>query len=169
MIKRVLKYFIPKSLKKPVFSSKKVWSIQKKDDQEQDIIRVHQSIIKSDDNPKGVFYSGELVVIKNPDNGRFTMVYVKGPGPLYVNMFKVTIAMRLKTRKELGLERDQQNAALKLYRAKTLGQYYGKCYVLGSGESRTEAQNSLKMSFFNQIFGVILGAVLGSLVTVVAG
>jgi hypothetical protein len=104
-----------KPIKKVEIST--LWTLHKADSF-QNQIRVDAGLIRSENNPKGIFRRDELVTVFNPDNNKFVCGQVRGSGSTYKSMFRSTIAIDYSQRVNLGIDFDTKNHALEVWNAR---------------------------------------------------
>jgi hypothetical protein len=85
----------------------------------QNQIRVCGTLIKSHNNPNGLFRRDELVAVYNPQNKKFVCGQVRGSGSLYKDMFKTTLALDYSQRVHLAIDDSVTGHSLELWKARS--------------------------------------------------
>ena len=81
-------------------------------------IRVHGTLIKSLNNPKGLFKRDELITLYNPETNLFVSGYARGCGSKYVkekNFSKESVTLEYDQRQMLGISHSRRSVNLKMW------------------------------------------------------
>ena len=135
---------------------------QKQSDCGHNLLRIHGSLIRSENNPDGLFSSEDVVTVRNLETGRFTTLFVKGHGSQYKGFYKNSIALDLRSMNALGIPKDAKEVRIAVQRGNMFSRHFGRMYVFGTPEERLGWQNKLFLSYLSCIASGFMGWIISN-------
>lgn len=127
------------------------------------IVRLPSQLIKTPNNPKGLFRRGQFVTLRNQDNGKIVVREVKGCGSQY-RLYGCAVALDYDGLLELGLNTKETDPVnLVVSDSNWFAREYFLCYQDPDRSSREGRKNSWQA----MILGLILSPFVGMALTAI--
>lgn len=156
-------YVLNRLFKKPSKSqeARSIWHLRK-DHANKSQIRVHSGLIKTDDNPKGLFVRDELITVYNRNNNKFVCGFVRGGGTDY-KLYAETVALDYSQLVELGLDYKAKNGDLEMWVARSFEREFFQTHQIHDLAARSAHKAAKRMHAQNIILGIIFATGLLSI------